>query len=370
MKTAGIGLVLLLLACRFAAAGDIAEIEVFTREGCPYCADAREFLTELERERPGLRVDWREVDRDASARRELEHLSLAAGAQAPGVPSFRIGEAFIVGFEGADTTGERIRALLEGRGGASTPVPGDAVDTSLFGTLRAAELGLPAFTVALGLLDGFNPCAMWVLLFLLSLLVNLHDRHRMALVAGAFVLTSGLVYFAFMAAWLNVFLLIGVSDHVRIALGLVALAIGALNVKDFLAFGHGPSLSIPDGAKPRIYARVRAILRARSALASLAGVVVLALLVNAVELLCTAGLPAVYTAVLARANLPGAQHYAYLALYNAAYVADDALMVTVAVVTLAKAKLHERAGRWLKLTSGVVMLVLALGLLFFPGLLV
>jgi glutaredoxin len=370
MNLARIGFLVLLLACRAAAASDVAAIEVFTRAGCPHCADARAFLTELARGRPDLRVVWREVDRDPDALRELERLSREAGAEAPGVPTFRIGEALVIGFESAETTGARIRALVEAPAGAAPSARGDAVDTGLFGTLRASELGLPLFTVALGLVDGVNPCAMWVLLFLLSLLVNLRDRRRMALVAGTFVLASGLVYFAFMAAWLNVFLLIGLSRDVQIALGLVALAIGALQVKDFFAFGRGPSLSIPDGAKPGIYARARAILRERSALASLAGVAVLALLVNTVELLCTAGLPAVYTAILAHAPLSGAEHYAYLALYNLAYVADDALMVTLAVVTLAKTKLGERAGRVLKLTSGAVMLALALCLLFFPGVLV
>ncbi len=58
--------------------------------------------------------------------------------------------------------------------------------------LRAGELGLRLFTIVIGLLDGFNPCAMWVLLFLLSLLVNLHDRFKMVLIAGTFVAVSGL----------------------------------------------------------------------------------------------------------------------------------------------------------------------------------
>ncbi|MEX2205117.1 MAG: glutaredoxin family protein [Myxococcota bacterium] len=371
MTLARLGLVILfVLAGRIAAAGDIAAIEVFTRAGCPHCADARAFLTELGRERPGLHIVWREVDRDPAALRELERLSREAGAEAPGVPTFRIGEALVIGFESPHTTGARIRALVESGRVAGQAASSDAIDTGLFGTLRASELGLPAFTVALGLVDGLNPCAMWVLMFLLSLLVNLRDRSRMAVIAGTFVIASGLVYFAFMAAWLNVFLLIGLSREVQIALGLVALAIGVLNVKDFFAFGRGPSLSIPAGAKPGIYARARAILRERSTLASLTGVAALALLVNTVELLCTAGLPAVYTAILARTSLSSAEHYAYLALYNLAYVADDALMVTVAVVTLSKAKLGERAGRVLKLTSGAVMLALALGLLFFPGVLV
>src|SRR5690606_12148753 len=119
--------------------------------------------------------------------------------------------------------------------------------------VRAGELGLPLFTLLIGLVDGFNPCAMWVLLFLLSLLANLRDRRRMALIGGTFVIISGAAYYAFMAAWLNVFLLIGLSRAVQVVLGVVALGIGVLNVKDFVRPRRGPSLHIPESAKPGIY---------------------------------------------------------------------------------------------------------------------
>ena len=225
---------------------------------------------------------------------------------------------------------------------------------------------LPLFTLALGLLDGFNPCAMWVLLFLLSLLVRLQDRRRMAMVAGTFVLASGAVYYAFMAAWLNVFLFVGMSEALRIGLAALALLIGFINVKDFFAFRRGVSLSIPESAKPGLYARARAILKAESLPASLAAVAVLAVVVNFVELLCTAGLPAIYTAVLTQHALSPLAHYGYLGLYILAYIADDALMVGTAVLALGSGKLDERGGRRLKLLSGAVMLALGLVMLLRP----
>lgn len=228
----------------------------------------------------------------------------------------------------------------------------------MFGTLSASRMGLPLFTIALGLLDGFNPCAMWVLLFLLSLLVHLRDRRRMALVAGTFVFASGAVYYVFMAAWLNVFLLVGMSDALRWTLGGLALVIGAVNVKDFVAFGRGVSLSIPASARPALLARMRSVLNADTLPASLAAVAVLAVAVNFVELLCTAGLPALYTAVLAQHEVGALARHAYLGLYTAGYVVDDALMVAVAVAALGNRRLDERTGRWLKLLSGAVMLAL------------
>jgi uncharacterized membrane protein HdeD (DUF308 family) len=111
------------------------------------------------------------------------------------------------------------------------------------------------------------------------------------------------------------------------------------------------------------------VLRAENMAGAMAGIVVLAFLVNTVELLCTAGLPAVYTGVLARHDLSGFAHYAYLALYQVCYMLDDSLMLLVAVVTLSRRRLQERQGRWLKLVSGTVMLALGVVLLAKPELL-
>ncbi len=338
-------------------------LEVFVRAGCPHCAEAKRFLHELSARRPSLVVIYREVDRDPRARDALIERSLEAGAWPPGVPTFVYGSRVLVGFDDAEHVGAELVRLLD----ASAPqVPPDAVESGLFGTLQAGELGLPLFTLALGLLDGFNPCAMWVLLFLLALLLRLKDRRRMAMVAGTFVLASGAVYYAFMAAWLNVFLFVGMSEALRIGLAALAMLIGFINVKDFFALRRGLSLSIPESAKPGLYARARMILKAESLPASLAAVAVLAVVVNFVELLCTAGLPAIYTAVLTQHELSPLAHHGYLGLYILAYIADDALMVGTAVLALGSGRLDARGGRRLKLLSGVVMLVLGLVMLLRP----
>ena len=339
------------------------QLHVYVREGCPHCAEAKRFLAGLAESRPELQVVLREVDRDPAARDALVAISKAVGAWPPGVPTFVYDARVLVGFDDAEHVGAELVRLLDE---VAPHAPPDAVESSLFGTLEASEIGLPLFTLALGLLDGFNPCAMWVLLFLLSRLVRLKDRRRMAMVAGTFVLASGAVYYAFMAAWLNVFLFVGMSEALRIGLAVLAMLIGFINVKDFFAFRRGVSLSIPDSAKPGLYARARAILKAESLPASLAAVAVLAVVVNFVELLCTAGLPAIYTAVLTQHDLSPLAHYGYLGLYILAYIADDALMVGAAVLALGSGKLDERGGRRLKLLSGAVMLALGLVMLLRP----
>lgn len=370
-------LTLALLLC-VAAVAHAQDIELFTRTGCPHCVEAERYLDSLEAERPTLVVQRHEVDRDADALERLRRLAAERDVTVAGVPALLVRDTLLFGFDRPETTGARITALLDANAmpadpGAAlcTPDDGDceeaAVSAGVLGTIRLQDVGLPVFTIAVGLLDGFNPCAMWVLLFLLSLLVNLKSRARMALIAGTFVVVSGAAYFAFMAAWLNVFLLVGLSRAVQVTLGIVAVLVGSLNVKDFFAFQRGPSLSIPEAARPGIYARMRGILQAKSLWAALLSATVLAVLVNFVELLCTAGFPAIYTHALSAQQLPAWQNYAWLALYIAAYMLDDAIMVTVAVVLLSRRRLQETGGRWLKLVSGVVMLALALVLLFKPA---
>lgn len=343
------------------------DLEVYVRAGCPHCEAAKEFLHELQRERPSLRIAIHDVSEDASARQRLAALVAERGMTGIGVPTFLIGTELIVGFRSADTTGAEIRARLDQLAPSTASHPAtESIQTRWFGELRVRDLGLPLFTVVIGLLDGFNPCAMWVLLFLLSLLVNLRDRAKMALIAGTFVVVSGVLYFAFMAAWLNVFLLIGLSRPVQLGLGGIALFVGAVNVKDFYAMRRGISLSIPESAKPGLYDRVRRILQAENFAGALLGIVILAGLVNLIELLCTAGFPALYTQILTLQQMSSWEYYGYLGLYNVAYIFDDGVMVTIAVVTLSRRRLQEREGRWLKLVSGVVMVGLGGLLLMKP----
>ncbi len=365
------------------------DLEVFVREGCPHCAAAKIFLDELGRDRPGLRTVIYDVGTDRAALARLKDLASRHGMRTLGVPAFYLRGQLIIGYSGAETTGARIKAILDrpiGQIRERPPVGAcrpegdvpcedqtgqdrlatDSIETRWFGRLSVRELGLPVFTLAIGLLDGFNPCAMWVLLFLLSLLVHLRSRAKMAVIAGTFVLVSGLAYFAFMAAWLNVFLWMGMARSVQALLGVVAGAIGIINVKDFFAFRRGLSLVIPERAKPRLYEQARAVLQADNLVAAITGIIVLAVLVNAVELLCTAGFPVLYTEILTLRRLPWWQYYGYLGLYNVAYMFDDAVMVGIAVVTLSHHQLQAGGARWLKLISGLVMIGLGSLLLVNP----
>lgn len=249
-----------------------------------------------------------------------------------------------------------------------TPDMQEIIDLPLIGKLDASKLSLPVFTIILGGLDSFNPCAFFVLFFLLSMLIYAKSRKRMLLIGGTFVFFSGAVYFMFMAAWLNLFLLIGQLAVITTIAGIVALIVAAINIKDFFFFGKGISLVIPAKSKPKLFARMRALLKATSVISMMIGTIVLAIAANSYELLCTAGFPMVFARILTLHELSTAQYYFYLALYNVVYVIPLAFIVLTFTLTLGKRKLTEWQGRILKLISGIMMLCLGFVLLIKPAL--
>lgn len=238
----------------------------------------------------------------------------------------------------------------------------------LLGRVEAGRVSLPTFTLVVGLLDGFNPCAFYVLFVLLGILLHVRSRARMALYGATFVVMSGVVYFLFMGAWLNAFALVGDVRGITRGLGVVLLAMGAINLKELVWFKQGVSLMIPEGAKPGLFRRMRGIARSASLPAAFGGIAALAFVVNLIELGCTLGLPAMYTRVLSlQPGLSPAARYAYLALYNVAYVVPLALIVTAYVLTMRRIELTERRAKVLKAVSGALLLLFGLLFVFAPA---
>lgn len=398
----GLAMLIWLLLCGApfapgAAAGTRGEIEsrptlhFFWAVSCPHCAEEKPFLEALQRRHPRLRVKEYEIWRQRDNFELLLALAERHGGGIVSTPATVLGERVWFGFDAAiaaeiEQTAARclaagcpdlLAAAADARAAgepAAPPQPPEPEKTApvalpFFGSLDPESLSLPVFTLVLGLLDSFNPCAFFVLLFLLSLLVHLRSRRIMLLVGGTFVFFSGLIYFLFMAAWLNLFLLAGRMQLVTTVAGVVALLVAALNIKDFFLFHQGPTLSIPERAKPHLFARMRHLLTESRLPAVLFGTVVLAVAANSYELLCTAGFPMVYTRVLTLHHLERWQYYAWLALYNAVYVVPLLTIVLVFTFTLGSRKLSEWQGRVLKLLSGLMMLMLGLVLLIDPALL-
>jgi glutaredoxin len=370
---------------------------LFWTATCPHCANARRFLESIVPDIPG--VGLRSFELDGDGRREAAFIALSKQFknEPPAVPFIIIGDEAFVGYRDDATTGaeieRRIRACLAipctdvarpilVQAGAIEPEPQEATDkpgprirrpelpTTItlpgFGNIETRSLSLPMLTVVLGAVDGFNPCAMWVLVFLIGLLVGLNDRLRMWTYGAAFLLTSGAVYFVFMATWLNLFLFLGSLTWIRAAVGVFALGAGAYYLREFV---RNPDAACPvasPGGKQHVMDRLRAAVSERSFVMAVVGIMTLAIAVNMIELLCSAGIPAVYTQVLALSNLSPVAYYGHLALYIAVFMLDDAIIFVAAMLTLQATGLAASYSRWSHLIGGGVLLGIGFLLVFRP----
>jgi len=349
---------------------------------CPHCKKARLFIEPLPEQYPWLRLHSSSIIGSRENAVRYHQMAKALGEKAKSVPGFFICGEMFVGWDSAEGTGQLLMQALERCRTGSGPLQVEekqgqeqkggvaqvqSLHIPLLGEMAADEFSLPVFTLIIAGLDAFNPCAFFVLLFLLSLLVHARSRARMLLIGGSFVLVSGVVYFVFMAAWLNLFLLVGGATWMTLAAGGIAVLIGLINIKDYFRFHQGPSLSIPDATKPGLFSRMRPLLSSDNLFTLMVGTVALAVAVNSYELLCTAGFPMVYTRTLTLHNLSEAEYYLYLVLYNVIYVIPLMVIVVLFTISLGARKLTVNEGRLLKLMSGVMMLGLGLVLLIEPA---
>ena len=402
---------LLLLAC-FALGARAAEsvtpaavaapvpVYVFFSTTCPHCATALGFLSRLAERQSGLRLVPFVLSNDARHDSLFVELSQTYNIDPPTVPLILVGEAVFVGYGEDTTSGAEIEAQVKAclaqscpdpvtprlarhglsdvaAGASPAPPPSgvkrpplrETIMIPVLGEIPLGTLSLPALTVLLGAIDGFNPCAMWVLVFLIGLLMGLKDTVRMWTYGAVFLVTSGAVYFVFLAAWLNMFLFLGALQWMRIAVGLVALAAGGWYLSEFWRNPEAVCKVTSPGSRQRIMDRMRAAVSEPSFLAAIVSIMALAIIVNMIELLCSAGIPAVYTQVLALSDLSPLVYYGYLMLYIAVFMLDDALVFIAAMITLRQTGLIGTYARYSHLIGGLVLLVVGALLILRPDLL-
>lgn len=385
---------------------------LFWSRTCPHCLKAQEFIRYMQGQHPWLRVYSYEITTNPSNVDLYRQMAASLNRQAGQVPAFFYCRRLDIGYDSWERNGQRLEAnmvrcyeaLKRQQERKPNPEPNDAgvlhpvdmqdgepadqpkdedpfsfpeepapneytVHVPLVGDVNAQKLSLPVMTLIIAGCDSVNPCAFFVLLLLLSLMIHAQNRLRMLIVGGIFVFFSGFVYFLFMSAWLNLFFIVGQLRWITLAAGIFAIGAAFINIKDYFWFKQGVSLSIPESAKPSIYQRMSNVVRQKSLLAMAGGTIVLAATTNLYELLCTSGFPMIFTRLLTLQGLSTAGSYLYLILYNIIYVVPLALIVLAFTATLGARKLSEQEGRILKLLSGTMMLVLGLMLVFSPGML-
>jgi glutaredoxin len=383
----------------------------FYGDGCPHCGAEEEFLKTLKQDYPALEIFAFEVYNHKQNIELLRAVASQLNVEVSGVPFLVIGDQPISGYaEGVTslTIEQRVKecsnqicldsiynlaafnqanseSIIKSSGPMAETEFNDSEATNqpieslsgfdlnnskiklpLVGEISIGAFSLPLLTILIGALDGFNPCAMWTLLFLISLLLGMNNKKRMWLLGSAFIVASALVYFLFMAAWLNLILFLGFIVWVRLLIGLVALGGGGYSLKEFWFNKDSGCKVTGTEKKQKTFTKLRNAVQQNSLWLALGGIILLAFIVNLVELICSAGLPAVYTQILALNNLATWQYYLYILLYVFFFMLDDLIIFFIAMMTLQLTGLTTKYTRWSRLIGGLLMLIIGLLLIFKP----
>jgi len=363
----------LILGTDFALARENSiEIDFFYSAICPHCAKEHEFLKELKTKYPEIEIKEYEVISSQENQKILD--GFYEKYQVPQkdrgwVPVTFTPTKYFIGFN--EQIAKEIESCIKECLLGEKPAP-QKIKIPIIGEVDLSKMSLPVLTITVGALDGLNPCAMWILLFLIALLINTRSRKRMWLVGGTFILTSGIVYFLLLSAWLNLFLAISYVNLTRILIGVFAIGIGIWQIKNFITFKPGVckvtdgKTSFQDRIKNGLKNQAEKLALSPLTLAMIGGLIILALGVNLVEFFCSAGLPAIYTRILTLSQISTLSYYFYLLLYAFIFMLDDLIVLSLAIITLSRIGFTEKYNYWSTLIGGLLILILGILLIFKP----
>jgi len=359
----------------FAQSGK-TEIHFFYSETCPHCSKEKEFLKELKLKYPEIEIKKYEII-SKKLIPNLENQEILEGFykeyQVPKqewgrVPATFTSDRYFIGFN--EQIGREIENCLKECLGQETKTS-EKIKLPFLGEIDISKMSLPLLTIIIAGLDGFNPCAMWILLVLIALLINTHSRKRMLLVGGVFIFTSGIVYFLILSAWLNLFLAMKYVGLIRILIGMVALGTGIWQIQRFIRYKKGVcpvinSKSFQGKIKNILIKQAEKIIVSSLTLGIVGGIIFLAFSVNLIEFFCSAGLPAIYTKILSLSSLDNLTYYLYLLLYTFIFMLDDLIIFSLAIFAVSRIGFSEKYNYWATLIGGLLMLVLGILLIFKP----
>lgn len=375
------------------SAKEKVKLYLFYGDGCPHCAEEEaKLLPEIEKDEDVEIVKY-EVWYNKENSLLLDDVVKVFNSRS-GVPFNVIGDTTIIGYSDANrnkilraidyykSNPDKYRDVVEKVKNKEDVVINDTfdkveketddtstIDVPIVGKFNVKNISLTSAAILIGLVDGFNPCAMWVLLFLLTSLIGLKDKKRMLLLGSIFLLTSGLVYFIIMFSWLNIVVSVTTSVIFRVLIGLFALGAGIYNIYNFnKERKKDDGCTVVDKKERKsIISRIKKFTKEKSLILAIFGVIALAISVNIVELLCSAGLPLVFSELLAINNITGLKAVLYDLIYVFFFMLDDFIIFLIAVKTMDVVGISTKYSKYSHLIGGLIMLLLGILLIFKPG---
>lgn len=393
--------ILFVILCMFvllpiAKAKDPINIYLFYSKTCTTCATEERWLEETYSDNENVQIIKYEVTRNEENTELLSKVRTKLKNSDITTPYTVIGTMGITGF--SDTVSNQIQAAIHkysnedfvdivdvtSRGievDYKIDMPEGAFEVPILGQVNPKTVSLPLVSIIIGFIDGFNPCAMWVLLFLITLLLNMKNRRKMWALGITFLVTSALVYMAFMLAWLQIAISLTSIRWIQYIIALIALLGGTINLTSYLKERKKDNgCEVVDSKKRKsILSRTKRIIahvddtnhktfwqKEGGFILALLGIMGLAISVNLIELACSSGLPLIFTQILAYNDLSNLQYILYILLYIVFFLIDDIVIFIIAMTTLKVTGISTKYNKLSHLIGGMIMILIGILMIFKP----
>lgn len=380
-------IVLLLIPNMLNASEKEINAYLFWGEGCPHCKQEKEWFEEYLKNNKDVQLHKFEIYNSIENAKNLNEIQKMLGDEGSGIPYLVIGNNSIVGFS-KDYTPEEIKntinyyknvpykdkvgiklGIVEDDGSEDTGVKytGDGnVNLPLFGKKDAKKISVLLSAAFIGLVDGFNPCAMWILIFLISMLLGMKNKKRMWALGITFLVSSAAVYFLFLLSWLNLSIFLNKILYIRVAISYIALVLGVVAIAKFFLKKDDGCEVVDKKKRKKIIHAIEKIIKEKSFILALLGIVVLASAVNIIELMCSLGLPVMFTQILAINDVSMPLQIVYSLIYVIFFLLDDLIVFIIAMKTLEIKAISNKFGKYSHLIGGIIMLIIGLLILYKP----
>ena len=365
----------------------------FHGDGCPHCAEEEKFLAKIEKKYSYVKIIRYEVWKNKSNALLMDRVGNRYDVATSSVPLTVISGTAISGYSESigirieraikyykDNPKENVNYVSQIKNGTfdedeikdSFSEADKKTDEStkiklpLLGKINLKDFSLPTAATLIGLVDGFNPCAMWVLLFLISMLLGMKDRKRMWILGLTFLLSSALVYMAIMLSWFNIVVNVMASVIFRNIISVIAIVGAIINLRAFFKSNDSGCEVVNDKKRKKVISKIKDFTKEKSLFIALGGVIFLAVSVNVIELACSAGLPLVFTQLLAINNVSSFESFIYTLIYIFFFLIDDIIIFLIAMSTTKVHAISTKYNKYSHLIGGILMLIIGILLLVKP----
>ena len=366
--------------------GKELNIYLFHGDGCPHCAAEIEYLNGYLEKHDNIHLHKYEVWHSSENVDKLEEVTKITGKDADGIPYLVIGDTVITGYSDSiskkiekrinyclenncsDKVGVYLGVTEDEGSNDETTKEEEIYDIPILGEINAKKVSIPLLAIIIGLVDGFNPCAMWILIFLITMLFGMKEKKKMWILGLTFIITSGVVYFLFMASWLSLASFMNKVSLIRTLIGVFAIIFGLVNIFNYIkSLNKDVGCEVTDNKKrKKIITHIKKIVTEKKFILALLGIMVLAFCVNLIELLCSLGLPVIFTEVLSLNNLSTTEYILYMILYIIFFLIDDIIVFIIAMKTLEIKAISNKYTKYSHLIGGLIMFALGMLMIIKP----